>query len=145
MNLEEIGEKAFSFALLFSVLNTIIVLTLLASGYPPEQLQTPLFMAATYLYSNVNQMAQNLPTNATISDITAAAGTLLISGIGQFLTSLLFGFLTLIQTFALIIPPEVSFLVIPLYFIGAFLQVMVWYYFMTRVLDTFRSWLPFWS
>jgi len=143
MNLEEIGEKAFTFALIFSLVSTIIVLTLLAGGYPPEQLRAPLFLAATTLYKNVKSLAGELPKNATLEEVKWTMAASFVSGFGQFIMSFLFGFLGLVQTIASIIPSEVGFLTIPLYFIGSFLQVMVWYYFLTRVLDTLRSWLPF--
>jgi len=142
VSLEEFGEKAFGVAFFMSLVITILVITLLASGLPPEAFSIPLFMPASRFYSMVNNIASKIPKNATVEYLTFTTTVSLIGGFWQFSYMLLFGIIGLVQTIATIVPPEVAFLTIPLYFIGSFLQVSIWYYIILKFFNIIRSWLP---
>ena len=138
MDLAEIGERAFSFALVFSVVSTIIVIALLAAGLPPEVLNVPLYIPVSAFYQNVQNLVSKLPQNATITELFYASTSALLGGFVQFVFTLLFGVLALVHTLAMIVPPQVRFLVAPLYFVGAFLQLMIWYYIVTRIFSALK-------
>jgi hypothetical protein len=140
VNLDYIGERAFSFALVFSVVVTFVVTSLLASGFPPDELaRIPLFTSSAQLYSHVREMSESIPREADVPTIISSAFAVLVTGFSQFVITLLFGIIALVQTIGELIPPEAGFLVVPLYFVGSFIQVMVWYYFLTRVLEWMRN------
>lgn len=142
MDLAEIGEKAFGFALIFSLISTIIVIALLSAGLPPDTVNVPLYAPVSLFYRNVQAIVEKIPTNATVTDLVTATAVAFISGFTQFLFTLVFGLLAAVQTIATLIPAEVRFLVFPLYFIGAFLQLSIWYYIVTKVFSILKSWLP---
>jgi len=143
MDLEEIGQKVFTFALYYSIIMTVITLALISAGLPAEAFNLPLFAPATRLYEVTMSIASRLPQNATIMDLLTGLSFGIVGGVLQFTMALLFGVLALVQTLATLVPPDVRFLVVPLFFVGAFIQTMVWYYLAIKLYNTLKSWLPF--
>lgn len=143
MDLEEIGRKIYSFALYYSIVMTVITLALIGAGLPAEAFNLPLFTPATRLYEVTMSVVSRLPQNATIADLLMGLSFGIVGGVLQFTISLLFGVLALVQTLAMIVPPDVRFLVVPLFFVGAFIQLMVWYYIAVKLYNLLRSWIPF--
>ncbi len=141
MNLEDIGQKAFSFALIYALLTTVFTIAMLSAGINPPATFKALYLPSTFFSKFVMDLRSKLPSNYVPSDVFATMATITaVAAIVQFVFSLLWGFLALITVFAYIIPAECSFLVPVLYFIGAFLQGMVWYYVIVRVLSKLRMW-----
>jgi len=142
MDLAEIGERAFAFALVFSLVATIIVISMLSAGLPPDMIDVPLFAPATMFYSNVQSVVEKIPQNATPTDLVGATAAAFIGGFLQFILTMLTGLLLAVYTIASVIPPEVRFLVFPLYFVAGFLQMAVWHYVVSKVFSMVKSWLP---
>jgi len=142
MDLSDIGRRVYGFSLVYSIIITIIVVGLVSAGLPPESLNSPLFLPSSRFYSAVNDIASNIPKNATLSGFLLKAGGTLVTVLLQFSFTLLFGLIALVQSLAYIIPQQYSFLIPPLFFIGSFLQFIVWYYIITEVLSRLRSILP---
>jgi len=140
---EEIGETAFRFAFVYSVVVTVLVMGLVSGGFPVDAFSgTPLFLPSTKLYSYTRQIVETLPTEATATDLMLAIATIFVTGFLQFMFTLLAGVIALVHTIAGLIPPQLGFLILPLYFVGSLVQLMVWYYITIRVLSTVRAWLP---
>jgi len=140
---EEIGETAFRFAFVFSIVTTVLIVGLLAAGFPVDVLSDiPLFMPSTRLYSYTQDVVGRLPQEASAADLVIAVATIYVTGFAQFVFIMLSGVIALVYTIASLLPPQLVFLTFPLYFVGALVQVMVWYYASIRVLASLRSWLP---
>lgn len=142
MDIAEIGERAFGFALVFSIVSTVIVISMLSAGLPPDMINVPLFAPATMFYRNVKAVVETIPSNATPTELVSATAAAFIGGFLQFMLTMLTGLLLAVYTIAAVIPPEVRFLVFPLYFIAGFLQMTIWYYIVTKVFSVVKSWLP---
>jgi len=142
MDIAEIGERAFGFALVFSLVSTVIVISMLSAGLPPDMINVPLFAPATMFYSNVKAVVETIPSNATPTELVSATAAAFIGGFLQFMLTMLTGLLLAVYTIASVIPPEVRFLVFPLYFVAGFLQMAIWYYIVTKVFNVVKSWLP---
>jgi len=141
---ERIGKAAFDFNLLFAIVVTIIGLALIANGINPGEKVTGLFMPIDWVYRSTIEVQQGLPQDW--SDIEVTAGLSLVGIIGiffQFLFTMLFGFLLLVYTISTILPPQLYFLSVPLFFIGAFVQLMSWIYAISLVYDKVTQLIPF--
>jgi len=143
MDLEQIGERIFGFMLYYSVIITVITLTLISAGIPVDAFDLPLFTPANRFYEMTMAIAAKLPTNATITSFLFGLSFGIVGAAVQLLTTLVTGVLALIQTIAMLIPPDVRFLVVPLYFVGSFVQVVVWYYLAVKIYNLLKSWIPF--
>ena len=136
MDLSSIGERVYGFALWYSIIITIIAITLASAGYT---LDSPLFVPSSTFYNAVNNIANNLPRNATLSQLLLKGGSLLAGAVLQFSFTLLFGLIALIQTITYIVPTQLAFLIPSLYFIGGFFQFVVWYYIISKIISTLSS------
>jgi len=142
MDLDELGRKIFSFTMVFSVLITVMVSALVAGGFPASSLSLPLFLPASRFYSIVQDMASKIPQRADVITMVTMSTVAFLGGFTQFAFTMLFGILSIVYMIASILPPEVSFLSVPLFFIGSFLQVVVWYYIVFTFFSWLKSWLP---
>ncbi len=142
MKLEDIGEKAFSFAFLYALLSSIVTIALVSSGIQvPSTLRT-MYLPTTFFASYVADLRSKLPTDYMPADVFVTIGaTTAVAAIVQFIFSLLFSFIALIMVFTTIIPPQCSFLIPVLYFVGSFLQGMVWYYVFVKIFSKLRTWI----
>ncbi len=136
MDLSSIGERVYGFALWYSIIITVIAISFASAGYT---LDSPLFVPSSTFYKSVNNIANNLPRNATLSQLLLKGGSLLAGSVLQFTFTLLFGLIALIQTITYIIPPQLSFLVPSLYFLGGFFQFVVWYYIISKIISTLSN------
>ena len=141
---ERIGKTAFNFNLIFSIVITVIGTALLASGVNPGDKVTGLFLPLDWVYQKTAEIQQNLPGEYTPLDVLQALGTTGLFGIFlEFLFMMVGGFLILVYTISTIIPPQLLYLSVPLYFLGAFIQLMSWIYMFSIILDKLASLIPF--
>jgi len=144
MDLEQFGERVFSFALYYSIIITVITLALISAGIPPESFSLPLFTPATRFYQMTMAIASKLPQGeVSMFELLVGISFGIVGAVTQLLTSLTTGVLALVQTIALLVPPDVRFLVVPLFFVGSFIQIMIWYYLAIKLYNLFKSWIPF--
>jgi len=140
---ERIGKTAFEFNLLFSIVTTIIGTALLANGINPGNYITGLFMPIDWLYRSTVQVQSSLPQDFNPLDIVTTLGaTGIIAIFLEFMFMMLLGFLVLVYTISVILPAQLAFLTVPLYFLGAFIQLMVWVYAIGIMIDKLASILP---
>lgn len=141
---ERIGKTAFNFNLIFSLVITVIGIALLSNGINPGDKVTGLFIPLDWVYQKTAQIQQNLPADYTPLDVLQALGMTGLFGIFlEFLFMMISGFLVLVYTISTVIPSQLLYLTVPLYFIGAFVQLMVWIYMLTVILDKLSSLVPF--
>lgn|GEM_PF-5697703 len=141
---DRIGKTAFNFNLIFSVIMTVIGLALLASGVDPGSQVEGAFLPLSWFYAKTHQLQSDFPSSPTSFDVTAPmilAGLLAVTL--EFILMMLGGFLALVYLISSIIPEQLGFLVLPLYFIGAFIQLMVWIYAANMLVTKLSSLIPF--
>jgi len=141
---ERIGKAAFNFSLIFSIIVTVVGIGLLASGVNPGDKVTAMFMPLDWVYQRTIEVQQSLPQNYTEITIFNAVSMVSLFGIFlEFLFMLIFGFLVLVHTISTLLPQQLAWLSVPLYFLGAFIQLMSWIYILTLILDRLSQLVPF--
>jgi len=136
LNLNTIAQGAFYFSLIFSIVITVIGLAFLSAGIEVPPQITSLMLPTSYFVNATRNIVANYPSEPTSSSVAwVKAFVAALTAILQFLYTLLTGFLTMVVTLAQLIPPQLSFFVPPLFFIGAFLQLAEWYYVTQKVLN----------
>jgi len=151
---EELGEKAFNFALFTAILFTVFGLIAIANGVNIPDTYSSLFIPLKNIYSYTEQLKSGLETiNETQSGnvferlfgwiragVAVTAMSLSVAGV---LLNIMFLVLTiflhLVAIIQNVLPPTLSFLVLPFAFIASFLQLSVWIYLVKKIL----SLLPF--
>ncbi len=133
---EEIGEKAFGVGLLISILFTMFAMIMIANGVEiPSPLNT-LFMPLSSIYHYTSELltkAQTLSSSGTPTPIEVG---IYILSVSMLIGGMLINFVLIIAGIFLYIavilyyyiPAEVNYLVLPLFFIGAFLQFCLYIY-----------------
>lgn len=133
---EEIGEKAFGVGLLVSILFTMFAMIMIANGVEiPSPLNT-LFMPLSSIYHYTSELltkAQTLSSSGTPTPIEVG---IYILSVSMLIGGMLINFVIIIAGIFLYIavilyyymPAEVNYLVLPLFFIGAFLQFCLYIY-----------------
>jgi len=140
---EKIGQAAFNFDLIFSIIITVIGISLLANGINPGAEVTGLFLPFKWIYGETYRISSTLPSQPTSTSITATIGSLgLLAIFLEFLFMLITGFLNIVYVIGTIVPAQLKFLVPALYFIGAFLQLMTWIYIVNQIVNRLASLIP---
>lgn len=139
--LSDIGEKAFGFAFITAVISTVIGLAMIGAGVPPESFDVPIFMGIKPFYEMTYKIVNQLPQGTPMDVFTfLKISALILSGtFVQFLTTIMGCVLLIVQTIAEIVPAPVSYLVVPLYFVGAIIQVSIWVYLLRSLIDLLSS------
>ena len=140
VSLTDIGRYAFSFSLITAVISTVIALALVSAGVPPSTFNVPIFIGMRGFYNMTYNMYQSMPTNSTdVSTFMWSSATILAGSLVQFILTMLGATFLLINSIAVVLPPEVSFLITPLYFVGGFIQVTAWIYLVSTIRDIFSG------
>ena len=140
---ERIGRTAFNFNLVFSIVITVIGTALLASGVDPGEKVTGLFIPLSWVYKNTAHIQQSLPPDYSPLNVLETLGAMgLLSIFLQFLFMMIGGFLVLVYTVSTILPEQLRFLSVPLYFLGAFIQLMSWIYMFELILSKLSALVP---
>lgn len=133
-----LGERIFSFGLLFALIATVFVLALAGAGVDPGELSR-FFMPMSWFYSTLEDIRSSLPKEQIdIGTASLIAGAAVVAGALQFVVNIVLGFLALVEVIASIIPSQLSFLIPPLYFIGGFLQFVLWVYAINLIFNLLR-------
>ncbi len=138
-----IGEKAFAFGFIFSLVSTFFTVALVSAGVDPGEISR-FFLPMSWFYDTIQRMQSQLPqdqvtSTVAVTMVTAAVATMT----AQFVVSLVTSFLALVEIIASIIPQQLSFLVPPLYFFGGVLQFILWVYVINRILELLTRINPF--
>lgn len=140
---EDVGRTAFEFNLVFAIVITLIGVALLANGVNPGAQVTSLFLPINWIYENTFALQKSLPHDFTPISAISQLGLVGVMGVFlQFLYTMVVGFLSLVYVISTIIPAELRFLIPPLYVLGAFIQLMVWMYFINKLLSFLSQLVP---
>lgn len=141
---ERIGKTAFNFNLIFALVVTVIGIALLANGVNPGEKVTLMFMPLDWVYQRTFELQQTLPEEPTPLDVLQALGVVGVLAVFlEFLFMMISGFLLLIHVIASLLPEQLAYLSVPLYFLGAFVQLMSWVYMVSTIVSKIASTAPF--
>lgn len=138
---EEIGEKAFSIGLMISILFTMFAMILIANGVEiPSPLNT-LFMPLSKIYGYTSEMISKAQTLSSSGTPTPVEVGIYILSVAMIVGGMLINFVILIAGIFLYtaiilyyyIPAQVNYLVLPLFFLGGFLQFTLWVYVLKKM------------
>jgi|FLYM01.1.fsa_nt_gi hypothetical protein len=149
LDLYSVGQKIFSFNLIFSIISSFIAIGIAVGGAPSEIVGLPLFAPAGFFYKLAIQQVASLPVNVTnssnivsntswvISDISgftyAVSAASSIAIVASILAYIFVGMSLFAATVIVIMPNELKFLVIPLVFLFSFFQLALLYYLFLKI------------
>lgn len=125
-----LGERTYSFSFVVSIISTVIALALSTAGVDPSVYNIPIIMGMKPFYQTVYSIYQSLPhgTSVTGLQLLEIIALTLSGAFVQFIFTLLASFFLLVNSLAMVVPPQLGFLIPPLYFVSALLQASAWIY-----------------
>lgn len=125
-----LGEKTYGFSFIVSLVSTIIALALSTAGVDPSVFNVPIIIGMKPFYTTIYSIYQSLPhgTSITAMQLVEIIALTLSGAFMQFLLVLVASFFLLVNSLAMVVPPQLGFLIPPLYFVSALLQASVWIY-----------------
>ena len=140
MVLEDWGRKAVSAALFVAIFTTILASALAAVGIPPADVVPVVFISFSKLNEMVRSLNQSQPGGITeYPKYYTTITTVVITASFQFIYSLAVGIVALAAATIYVVPPQFSFLVAPIIFVAALVQIAVDIYLLQRILDFVKS------
>jgi hypothetical protein len=132
---EEVGERIFRFSVIGALLNSVLVAALAGTGYPVENLRSPLYLPYTKIYPLTYNLVNSIPSFGTMLEIAVALAT----GVLEFMFTMLFGVFSFFLTIADLLPGEVQFLKPAILLVGGILQLFGWWYMVNYIITKIRS------
>jgi len=138
---EEIGEQAFKIGLGIGILFTMFAMILIANGVQIPSPLNILFMPLSSIYQYTGELISKAQTLGSSGVPTPVEVGIYILSVSMLVGGMLINFIIIIATIFLdlaivlyyYIPAQVNYLILPLFFLGGFLQFCLYIYVFNKI------------